>query len=43
MTDIDIKPTTQKELYILEDKDYVMATLIQKLINAINKLTGAMR
>ena len=42
MTGIDIKPTTLKEFYILEDKDYVMATLIKKLINAINKLRRVM-
>ena len=33
---IDIKPTTEKEEYILEDKDYLLIKAIQDLTIAIN-------
>ena len=33
---IDIKPTTEKEEYILEDKDYLLIKAIRDLTIAIN-------
>lgn len=38
-----IKPTTEKEEYVLEDKDYLLIKAIQDLSNAINLLGAKLK
>lgn len=38
-----IKPATEKEEFVLEDKDYLFITAINELTESINKLISKMR
>ena len=37
-----IQPIKEKEIYILEDKDYLLVKSIKELSNQINKLIAAL-